>query len=73
MRLSFLTVAIILSTASIVPRVVVAAGQPQLGSKESEAATNGKTSEQAEKSKMDVKREHDAQKYQGQGAPGGNR
>ena len=34
--------------------------------KNSAAATNGKSPDQAEKSKMQVKKERDAEKYQGQ-------
>ena len=57
----------ILIAASATPLKVHAAGQPQLDSQESAAATNGKTPDQAEQSKMEVKKARDAQKYQGPG------
>jgi hypothetical protein len=71
MRLPVLAAASVLSTLGIGPSVY-AAGQPQLGSQESAAATSGKTPDQAEKSRMETKSERDTQKYQGQGAPSGN-
>jgi hypothetical protein len=71
MRLSVLAGAVVLSTLGIGPSVY-AAGQPQLGSQESAAATNGKTPDQAEKSRMETKSERDTEKYQGQGAPSGS-
>jgi hypothetical protein len=71
MRLPVLAAAIVLSTLGIGPPVY-AAGQPQLGSQESAAATNGKTPDQAETSRMETKSERDSQKYQSQGVPSGN-
>ena len=63
MRLSILTAGIILIAISTAPSVGYAAGQPQ-DTKDSSAAASGKTSEQAEKSKMELKKERDAEKYQ---------
>jgi hypothetical protein len=72
MRLSVAVAATVLSVAVITPWPVHAAGEPQLGSQESAAATNGKSSDQAEKSKMQVKKERDTEKYQGQSSEGTN-
>ncbi len=61
--------AIVVVAGSAVPRAAVyAAGEPQLDPQQSAAATNGKSPDEAEKSKMEVKRQQDAQKYEGQGA-----
>jgi hypothetical protein len=68
MKLSILAAAIVLVAASTTPRTAHAAGQPQLSPQQSAAATDGKTPDQAEKSKIEVKRESDAQKYQGKDA-----
>jgi len=65
--------ATVLSVAVIAPWPVHAAGEPQLGSQEPAAATNGKSPDQAEKSKMQVKKERDAEKYQGQSSESTNR
>jgi len=67
MKLFVLAAVTILIAASTAPRTVHAAGQPQLGPQGSAAATNGKTPDQAEASKMELKRQRDAQKYQGPG------
>ena len=64
MRLSILTAGIILIAISTAPSMGYAAGQPQVETKDSSAAAGGKTSEQAEKSKMELKKERDAEKYQ---------
>jgi hypothetical protein len=66
MKLFVVAAAIVLSVAVIAPWPVHAAGEPQVGSQDSAAATNGKSPDQAEKSKMQVKKERDAEKYQGQ-------
>jgi uncharacterized protein involved in copper resistance len=70
MKLFVLGAATVLSVAVIAPWPVHAAGEPQLGSQEPAAATNGKSPDQAEKSKMQVKKERDAEKYQGQSSDG---
>ena len=63
MRLSILAAGIILIAISTAPSMGYAAGQPQVETKDSAAAT-GKTGDQAEKSKMEMKKERDAEKYQ---------
>jgi hypothetical protein len=73
MKLFVVAAATVLSTAVIAPWPAHAAGEPQLNSQESAAATNGKSSDQAEKSKMQVKKERDAEKYQGQKSEGTSR
>jgi|tagenome__1003787_1003787.scaffolds.fasta_scaffold18580212_1 hypothetical protein len=70
MKVSVLATAIVLSVATTVPWAAHAAGEPQLGPQGSAEATDGKSPDQAEKSRMDVKTERDTQKYQGQGADG---
>ena len=62
MRLSILTAGIILIAIGTAPSMGYAAGQPQTG--DSSAAATGKTGDQAEKSKMEMKKERDAEKYQ---------
>jgi hypothetical protein len=64
MRLSILTAGIILIAISTAPSMGYAAGQPQVETKDSSAAATGKTGDQAEKSKMEMKKERDAGKYQ---------
>jgi hypothetical protein len=66
MKVSVLATAIVLSTVNLMPWPAHAAGEPQLGPQGSAAATSGKSSDQAEKSRMDVKKERDTQKYQEQ-------
>jgi hypothetical protein len=73
MKLFVLGATAVLSMAVIAPWPVHAAGEPQLGSQESAAATDGKSSDQADKSKMQVKKERDAEKYQGQSSDSTNR
>ena len=68
MRLSILTAGIILIAISTAPSVGYAAGQPQIRRGFSAAAT-GKTGDQAEKNKMEIKKERDAKKYQSPGGP----
>jgi hypothetical protein len=68
MKLSILATTTVMSVASLTPWTAHAAGQPQLGQQGSAAATSGKSPDQAEKSRMDVKKEHDARKYQNQSA-----
>ncbi len=69
MRLSILTAGIILIAISTAPSVGYAAGQPQIETKDSSAAATGKTGDQAEKSKTEIKKERDAEKYQSPGGP----
>jgi hypothetical protein len=66
MKLFVVGAAIVLSVAVITPWPVYAAGEPKVDSQDSAAAMNGKSPDQAEKSKMQVKKERDAEKYQGQ-------
>jgi hypothetical protein len=73
MKLFVVAAATVLSVAVVAPWPVHAAGEPQLGSQEPAAATNGKSPDQAEKSKMQVKKERDAEKYQGQSSESTNR
>ena len=68
MKVSVLATAIVLSVASLTPWTAQAAGQPQLEEQGSAAATNGKSPDQAEKGRMDVKKEQDTRKYQDQSA-----
>jgi hypothetical protein len=68
MKVSVLATVIALGTASLMPWTAHAAGEPQLGPQGSAAATNGKSPDQAEKSRMDVKKERDTRKYQDQSA-----
>ena len=64
MRLLILTAGIILIAISTAPSMGYAAGQPGVETKDSSAAATGKTGDQAEKSKMEMKKERDAEKYQ---------
>ena len=68
MKVSVLAAAITLGTASLMPWIAQAAGQPQVDQQGSAASTNGKSPDQAEKSRMDVKKEQDTRKYQDQSA-----
>ncbi|PPQ26523.1 hypothetical protein CCS01_29655 [Rhodopila globiformis] len=68
MKASALTVAVVLGVGMTAPWPVHAAGEPQLGPRGSAEATSGKSPGQAEKGRMDLKRERDAQKYQRQDA-----
>jgi hypothetical protein len=72
MKLSALTAAIALCAGSTAPLAVYAAGQPQLSPQESTTATKGEPPAQAEKSKMEVKRQLDTRKYQGRNAKSAN-
>ncbi|MFL5257123.1 MAG: hypothetical protein ACJ8AI_30400 [Rhodopila sp.] len=67
MNVPVLATAIVLGVASLAPWTARAAGQPQPGEQGS-AATSGKSPDQAEKSRMDVKKEQDTRKYQDQSA-----
>jgi hypothetical protein len=68
MKVSVLTVAAFLGAGITAPWPVYAAGEPQLGPQGSAEATSDKSPAQAEKGRMDLKRERDTQKYQRQDA-----
>jgi uncharacterized protein HemX len=71
--MKFLPAAAVLIALGAAPGLVQAAGQPKLDAQESAAATNGKTPDQAQESKMGAKQERDAQKYQDSGNQAGSK
>jgi len=73
--MKFLPIAAVIAAIGASPGLALAAGQPKLDQQETAAATNRKSPDQVENSKMDTKQKKDTQKYSegsGNGKSGGD-